>query len=132
MSLDMFIGIAQLENPAPSGQACKEKAQLPLIVFSFSRKVGRESLEHVKISVSVDLFYHANMCKTGFEMFQSHVQQYYRFRHRAEGVQTVVMPLVFYTLDIKNRMHRNYRQTGLMCLSKILRPILTIELPPRG
>ena len=75
MSLDMFIGIAHLESPAPSGQACKEKAQLPLIVFSFSRKVGGESLEHVKISVSVDLFYHTNMCKTGFEEFQSHVQQ---------------------------------------------------------
>ena len=61
MSLDMFIGIAHLESPAPSGQACKEKAQLPLIVFSFSRKVGRESLEHVKISASVDFLPHKHV-----------------------------------------------------------------------
>jgi hypothetical protein len=86
----------------------------------------------VKISASVDFFTTQTCARWVSKSFRVTFNKYYRFWHRAEGVQTVIMPLVFYTLDIKNRMHRNYRKTGLMCLSKILRPILTIELPPRG
>ena len=90
----MFI--AHLENPAPFGQACKEKAQLPLIVFSFSRKVGRESAETcVKISVSVDVFFFfPSICKTVSKSFRVMFNKYYRCWRRAAGagVQMEIAP----------------------------------------